>query len=118
MAFRLELPLEKACQDDNEKEERETTLLNLNMNKYLQQEQIFKELDNIILSKTSKLDGILVCSECNYTTKHTTNIKNHIESKHMIYINNVKIPCLHCEDFIWTRSALWAHVKRRHPETK
>ena len=118
VAPKLELPFEKAFNNDNEKEERETTLLNPNMNKYIQQEHIFKELDKIVLSKTSKLDGILVCAECNYKTKHKTNIRNHIESKHMIYINNVKIPCLHCEEFIWTRSALWAHVKRRHPETK
>lgn len=81
-------------------------------NKGEEQEQLFKELDRVVQSKCVKINGAFSCADCNFQTRHQTNLKNHIETHHMMY--EVKIPCLYCETSCPTRSAMRAHVKRQH----
>ena len=82
-------------------------------NKYLQQEQIFKHLNSVILPKISKLNGAYECNECGFQSKHMTNMKNHIESNHL-NTKDTEIPCLHCDVFTHTRTALRNHLKQYH----
>jgi len=77
------------------------------------QYEIFQHLDQIIQSKTYRSEGISICSECGFQTKHMTNMKNHIETKHISELQ-LKIPCLYCETVVSTRCALRMHVKRQH----
>ena len=81
-------------------------------NKCLQQEEIFKHLNNVIEQKISKLSGVLACKECDFQSKHITNVKNHIESNHLT--RDTKIPCLYCDVFSHTRAALRHHLKQYH----
>ena len=76
-----------------------------------EQEQLFKELDRVVQSKCVKIDGAFSCADCEFQTRHHTNLKNHIETHHMY---EVKIPCLYCDSNCPTRSAMRAHVKRQH----
>jgi len=62
--------------------------------------------------KCVRFDGGFSCAECEFQTRHQTNMKNHIESKHLA--QGVKIPCLYCHLSCPTRSAMRAHVKRQH----
>ena len=82
-------------------------------NKYLQQEQMFIHLDSVILPQISKLKGVYGCKECGFQSKHTTNMKNHIESNHL-NTKDTKIPCLHCDVSTHTRTGLRNHVKQYH----
>jgi hypothetical protein len=77
-----------------------------------EQNQLYGELDRIVDSKCVKLDGAFSCSDCNFQTKYGTNMKNHVESKHLTF--EVRIPCLYCETYCPTRGAMRAHVKRLH----
>ena len=82
-------------------------------NKQLQQEQMFNNLDSIILPQISKLNGVYGCKECGFQSKHTTNMKNHIESNHL-NTKDTKIPCLHCDVSTHTRTGLRNHMKQYH----
>jgi len=77
------------------------------------QAEIFQKLDEIINTKCYREGGISICSDCGFQTRHMTNMKNHIETKHMsgYYI---KIPCLYCSTVCPTRSAMRMHMKRQH----
>ena len=82
--------------------------------KYMQQEEIFKQRDIIIKQKTSKINGTVACTDCQFKTKFHTNMKNHIESRHMTDIKDVPIPCVHCDVTTVSRSALREHLKKYH----
>ena len=77
-----------------------------------EQANLFKHLDEIVMSKCRKLDNAFSCLECGFQTKFITNMKNHVESKHLDQF--VKIPCLYCDAHCPTRGAMRAHVKRQH----
>ena len=84
--------------------------------KYMQQEEIFKQRDIIIKQKTSKINGTIGCTDCQFKTKFHTNMKNHIESRHMTDIKDVPIPCVHCDVTTVSRSALREHLKKYHSQ--
>jgi len=77
------------------------------------QAEIFQQLDEIINTKCYREAGINICTDCGFQTKHMTNMKNHIETKHMSY-QLIRIPCLYCKTVCPTRSAMRMHMKRQH----
>ena len=79
----------------------------------LGQAEIFQHLDAIINTKCYREAGINICTDCGFQTKHMTNMKNHIETKHMSDLS-IQIPCLYCKSICPTRSAMRMHMKRQH----
>jgi len=77
------------------------------------QAEIFQQLDEIINTKCYREAGVNICIDCGFQTKHMTNMKNHIETKHMSD-HLIQIPCLHCKTICPTRSAMRMHMKRQH----
>jgi len=77
------------------------------------QAEIFQHLDAIINTKCYREAGINICTDCGFQTKHMTNMKNHIETKHMSDLS-IQIPCLYCKSICPTRSAMRMHMKRQH----
>jgi len=77
------------------------------------QAEIFQHLDAIINTKCYREAGINICTDCGFHTKHMTNMKNHIETKHMSDLS-IQIPCLYCKSMCPTRSAMRMHMKRQH----
>jgi len=77
------------------------------------QAEIFQQLDQIINTKCYREAGINTCTDCGFQTKHMTNMKNHIETKHMSD-HLIQIPCLYCKTICPTRSAMRMHMKRQH----
>jgi len=80
------------------------------------QAEIFQQLDEIINTKCYREAGVNICTDCGFQTKHMTNMKNHIETKHMSN-QLVRIPCLYCKTVCPTRSAMRMHMKRQHSYT-
>ena len=70
-------------------------------------------LDDLIRSKMFKnTSGVWQCTDCNHTSPHTTNIKNHIEVKH---VGSSGYYCQECNKFCSTKNALNNHRTRyRH----
>ena len=81
-----------------------------------EQVQIFQQSDNMFQEKSVRQDKAYLCSHCDFKTKHNTNMKKHVESKHSDY--RLKIFCLFCYVNLPTRTALRTHVKRKHPRVK
>ena len=53
--------------------------------------------------------GIYKCAHCEYVTPHKTNMKNHVESKHMI---SSGYTCPVCSKFCATKNAFSLHKSR------
>ena len=85
-------------------------------NSLIGQAEIFQQLDEIITTKCYREAGVNICTDCGFQTKHMTNMKNHIETKHMSN-QLVRIPCLYCKTVCPTRSAMRMHMKRQHSYT-
>ena len=72
----------------------------------------YEELDRSIETMYFKSPaGGYQCSECGYSSNVTTNIVNHIESKH---IETPGINCDLCNKHLRTRQAYRMHVHRVH----
>jgi len=71
-----------------------------------------KDLDEQIdfLSKRQP-DGTWWCSECGYSTKIKTNLRMHVESKHLV---SSGFKCEICQTVCPNRKSLRNHVDRRH----
>ena len=76
-------------------------------------------LVDIVMSKMLKInsgeDGqpsYWQCTDCDYKSHKSQNIKNHIESKHII---SEGYNCAECGKNVPTRNALRVHVARNHP---
>jgi len=69
--------------------------------------------DDLIRSKMFKnSSGAWQCTDCNHTSPHTTNMKNHIEVKH---VGSSGYYCQQCNKFCSTKNALNNHRTRyRH----
>jgi len=69
--------------------------------------------DDLIRSKMFKnTSGAWQCTDCNHTSPHTTNMKNHIEVKH---VGSSGYYCQECNKFCSTKNALNNHRTRyRH----
>jgi len=79
--------------------------------------EIFQQLDEIIDTKCRKEGGNNMCNQCDYTTKILTNMKNHVETKHMSDYS-IEIPCRYCSAVFSTRGAMRIHLKRKHTDNK
>jgi len=69
--------------------------------------------DELIRSKMFKNDsGLWQCTDCDHSSQHTTNLKNHIEVKH---VGSSGYYCQQCNKFCSTKNALNNHRTRyRH----
>ena len=74
------------------------------------------QLDMTINSKMSKsAEGLWSCLVCGYATKIKTNMKFHVESKH---IQSDGFECQICHLFCQNRKALRNHIDRNHGKSK
>jgi len=75
----------------------------------------YGEVDQIIRSKMTKHDGIWMCTDCDYTTKKSSNLYEHIESRHC---TSAGYTCEICAKFCPTRNAMRNHNVRYHQTSK
>ena len=55
------------------------------------------------------------CNECGYQSRNKTNLKYHIEAKHMSASDiSTLYPCPHCDKFLKNRKALNNHLHKYH----
>jgi len=63
-----------------------------------------------IQSKMGKnIEGQWQCTDCEYASQHSTNVRNHIEVNHMASVGYF---CQHCDKFCKTKNALNLHRSR------
>ena len=76
--------------------------------------EILKESLETHECKYIKLDGekIFKCKECDYSTKHHTNLKRHIDSRHR-HVGIPSVPCQFCGKLFSTNS-VGKHIKTIH----
>ena len=82
------------------------------------QHDLFLDIEqrkSFIKSKMSQIQTesegkVFQCLECNYTSKISTNMKDHIEAKHLYS----RIACSLCDLTFSTISYLTKHMKRNH----
>jgi len=68
--------------------------------------------DSELNSKVQRLsDGQYSCTDCDFTSKYTTSIKRHVESKHIV---TTGYHCNICQQYCATRNALTIHKSRYH----
>jgi len=76
----------------------------------------FIDLDSQIDSMTFKQsDGAWCCLECGYSSKIKTNLRMHVESKHIV---SNGFNCPECQLFCPNRQSLKNHIDRKHKERK
>ena len=67
-------------------------------------------LPDAIQSKMGKnIEGQWQCTDCEYASQHSTNVRNHIEVNHMASVGYF---CQHCDKFCKTKNALNLHRSR------
>ena len=54
--------------------------------------------------------GLWRCISCDYSSMKITNVKDHIEAKHL----SLSYPCSYCSMTCPTKVALRMHMKRKH----
>jgi len=74
-----------------------------------------QEVEQIIRSKMTKQQGIWLCTDCDYTTKKSSNLYEHIESRHC---PTAGYTCGICAKFCPTRNAMRNHNVRYHQTSK
>jgi len=74
-----------------------------------------EDVELIIRSKMTKQDGIWLCTDCDYTTKKSSNLYEHIESRHC---PTAGYTCGVCAKFCPTRNAMRNHNVRYHQTSK
>ena len=73
------------------------------------------ELDETITSMMNRLEtGGYICNVCGKIVGHRTNMKHHIEAKH---IEGVSHPCGNCGKLFGSRNSLGTHVYLYHKAT-
>ena len=72
-------------------------------------------LDLLESMMTSLGGGQWQCSVCSYTSK-STNLKYHIEAKHMT--KEARYQCPHCDKLMSTRAAYNIHLSSYHRQLK
>ena len=68
------------------------------------------KIDALITKKDS--EGFGHCIKCGYARKNVSNVRNHIESRHL----NNSVLCPQCDLTSVTRHALTMHFSRKHPD--
>ena len=76
-----------------------------------------QELDDFINANLYSESGSFYCGFCDYSSKNSSNVKIHLESKHVD--NSAKqMPCLICHHICPGRNALRMHMRRQHKDVK
>jgi len=74
----------------------------------------FVDLDSQIESLSFKQpDGNWCCMECGYSSRIKTNLKMHVESKHIV---SAGFNCSLCQLYCPNRKSLKNHLDRKHKE--
>jgi len=75
-----------------------------------------KDLDSQINAMTFKQeDGLWCCTECGYSSKFTTNVRMHVENKHIV---SSGFYCPICQLYCPNRKSLSNHTHRKHGKIK
>jgi len=74
-----------------------------------------EEVEQIIRSKMTKQEGLWFCTDCDYSTKKSSNLYEHIESRHC---PTSGYTCVVCAKFCPTRNAMRNHNVRYHQTSK
>ena len=70
------------------------------------------DVDKKIESLSEKqMDGSWLCRECGYVSRWKTNLKMHVESRHLV---TAGVTCHICQQFCSNRKALRNHTNRYH----
>ena len=72
-----------------------------------------EDLDEKTNSMMEKINGKWSCKMCGNTASHKTNLRNHIEAKH---IEGVTHPCNQCSSVARSRISLANHVSKHHKQ--
>ena len=87
----------------------------LTLNSFRTLQKIFLEIDDLIESMINKEGSgasvLFICTQCNYSSKHKTNLKEHVESKH---IQSQGFTCNLCAKFCPNRKSLRNHIYSKH----
>ena len=72
----------------------------------------FIDIEEIVSQNiTRDSDGNWRCLLCEFQSSWSTNVKQHLESKHL---SGIQVKCSFCEKFCPTRHALAMHMRRKH----
>ena len=73
---------------------------------------LFVEIEEIVSQNlTRDSDGNWRCLNCDFKSAWSTNVKQHIESKH---VSGIQLACGFCDKISPTRHALAMHIRRYH----
>lgn len=74
----------------------------------------YLELNALLRSMVVRFDSNLFgCIKCDYTTRFSSTIQTHIESKH---VDTGGFNCPICSRLCKTRQAMKMHIRRHHPK--
>ena len=81
-------------------------------NKNMKCKFTFLDVENLIKSKQWKDEvGSIHCSECDYVSKYTTNVRKHIEAHHLEGFN-VEYICSDCQRSFKSKNSYQSHKSR------
>ena len=73
---------------------------------------MLSDFDELLKSKTWKDDvGNVRCTECDYSSKFLTNVKNHIEAHHM-QLQSQGYNCVFCGKLFKSKNSFQTHKSR------
>ena len=62
-------------------------------------------------AKMTRWEGQFVCTDCDYSTKNSSDLRRHIEAKH---VQTAGWECSVCNKFCPTKNAYEIHFRRYH----
>ena len=66
----------------------------------------------VVEGKMVRIAGGWSCKECLYTSKYTTDVRRHVESKHMHHFSNCDLCSVHFPNFVQLKQHyILCHVK-------
>ena len=87
------------------------------LNIYILGLELYEEMLRSMIEKVDQgsLGSVIQCAVCkrSYKTSQTTNLKNHIEAKH---IDNVRFTCCVCGGMFSSRASFRTHSRNFHKE--
>ena len=75
----------------------------------------FSAIDQEILSKMHKSEGLWICISCNWSSNNKQNVYKHVEAKH---VTTNGYNCTLCHKFCQSLNALKLHESRYHRKPK
>ena len=71
-------------------------------------------IDTEIRQKMTKSEGVWYCSDCDYNSKKSTNLYEHIEARHVA----AAYCCVVCASHFKTKNTLRNHMYRQHRDAQ